>query len=132
MKGFFYRLLITAFGLWAAATIIPGVSIVGWQPLLVSALLLGIVNAVIRPVILVLTLPLTVLTLGLFILVVNGISLGIVAWLVPGFELAGLLSATLGACVVALTSWFASAFVGGSGRIERIRRVEVSGRQIDK
>jgi len=131
MKGFFFRLLITAFGLWAAATIVPGVSIIGWQALLVSALLLGIVNAVIRPVILILTLPLTVLTLGLFILVVNGISLAIVAWLVPGFHLAGLLSATLGAVVVGLTSWFASAFVGGSGRIERIRRVEVSGRQIE-
>jgi len=131
MKGFFFRLLITAFGLWAAATIVPGVTITGWQALLVSALLLGIVNAVIRPVILILTLPLTVLTLGLFIFVVNGISLGIVAWLVPGFQLAGLLSATLGACVVGLTSWFASAFVGGSGRIERIRRVEVSGRQIE-
>jgi len=131
MKGFFYRLVITAFGLWAAATIVPGVDITGWRALLVSALLLGIVNAVIRPVILILTLPLTVLTLGLFILVVNGISLGIVAWLVPGFDLAGLLAATLGACVVGLTSWFASAFVGGSGRIERIRRVEVSGRQIE-
>jgi putative membrane protein len=131
MKGFFFRLLITAFGLWAAATIVPGMVITGWQALLVSALLLGVVNAVIRPAILILTLPLTVLTLGLFILVVNGISLGIVAWLVPGFHLAGLLSATLGACVVGLTSWFASAFVGGSGRIERIRRVEVSGRQIE-
>ena len=130
MKGFFYRLLITAFGLWAA-TIVPGVEIIGWRALLVSALLLGIVNAVIRPVILILTLPLTVLTLGLFIFVVNGISLGIVAWLVPGFELAGLLSATLGAVVVGLTSWFASAFVGGSGRIERIRRVEITGRQVD-
>lgn len=131
MKGFFFRLLITAFGLWIAATIVPGVAITGWQALVVSALLLGIVNAVIRPVILILTLPLTVLTLGLFILVVNGISLGIVAWLVPGFHLAGLLSATLGACVVGITSWFASAFVGGSGKIERIRRVEVSGRQIE-
>jgi len=131
MKGFFFRLLITAFGLWAAATIVPGVTIIGWQALLVSALLLGIVNAVIRPIILILTLPLTVLTLGLFIFVVNGISLAIVAWVVPGFELAGLLAATLGAVVVGLTSWFASAFVGGSGRIERIRRVEVSGRQIE-
>ncbi len=131
MKGFVFRLLITAFGLWAAATIVPGVQISGWRVLLVSALLLGIVNAVIRPILLILTLPLTILTLGLFILVVNGISLEIVAWLVPGFHLAGLLSATLGACVVGLTGWFASAFVGGSGRIERIRRVEVSGRQIE-
>ncbi len=131
MRGFFFRLVITALGLWAAATIVPGVTITGWQALVVSALLLGIVNAVIRPIILILTLPLTILTLGLFILVVNGVSLGIVAWLVPGFHLAGLAAATLGALVVGVTSWFASAFVGGSGRIERMRHVEVTGRRLD-
>lgn len=131
MKGFFLRLIITALGLWAAATIVPGVTITGLGPLIVAALLLGIVNAVIRPVILILTLPLTVLTLGLFVFVVNGISLGVVAWLVPGFELAGLIPATLGALVVGVTSWFASAFVGGSGRIERMRRVEVTGRRVE-
>jgi len=131
MRGLVVRLLITAMGLWIAASIVPGITITGAGALLLSALLLGLVNAVIRPIILILTLPLTVLTLGLFILVVNGISLGIVAWLVPGFHLAGLVSATLGACVVGLTGWFASAFVGGSGRIERIQRVQVTGRQID-
>jgi len=126
--GFFFRLLITALGLWAAAKLIPGVQINGWGNLLVAALLLGIVNAVIRPVILILTLPLTVLTLGLFILVVNGISLSVVAWLMPGFTLSGLGSAILGSVIVGLTSWFASTFVGGSGRIERYRRrIEVTG-----
>ncbi|HXI63045.1 MAG TPA: phage holin family protein [Gemmatimonadales bacterium] len=128
MMGFFFRLLITALGLWAAAKLIPGVQINGWGNLLVAALLLGIVNAVIRPVILILTLPLTVLTLGLFILVVNGISLSVVAWLMPGFTLSGLGSAILGSVIVGLTSWFASTFVGGSGRIERYRRrIEVTG-----
>src|SRR6266576_1531816 len=131
MKGFFFRVAITALGLWAAATIIPGVRIDGWGNLLVAALLLGIVNAVIRPIILILTLPLTVLTLGLFILVVNGISLALVAWLMPGFSLSGLGAATLGSIVVGLTSWLASAFVGGSGRIERYRRIEVTGRRVD-
>lgn len=126
--GFFFRLLITALGLWAATRIVPGVQINGWGNLLVAALLLGIVNAVIRPVILILTLPLTVLTLGLFILVVNGISLSVVAWLMPGFTLSGLGSAILGSVIVGLTSWFASTFVGGSGRIERYRRhIEVTG-----
>lgn len=126
--GFFFRLLITALGLWAATKIVPGVQINGWGNLLVAALLLGIVNAVIRPVILILTLPLTVLTLGLFILVVNGISLAVVAWLMPGFTLSGLGSAILGSVIVGLTSWFASTFVGGSGRIERYRRrIEVTG-----
>jgi putative membrane protein len=131
LRGFFFRLLITALGLWAAARIVPGVQIDGWGNLLVAALLLGIVNAVIRPVILILTLPLTVLTLGLFILVVNGISLSVVAWLMPGFTLSGLGSAIVGSIIVGLTSWFASTFVGGSGRIERYRRIEVTGRRVD-
>lgn len=131
MKGFLFRLLITALGLWAAAAIIPGIRFDGWGNLVLAALLLGIVNAVIRPIILVLTLPLTVLTLGLFILVVNGISLALVAWMLPGFHVDGLWSAILGSIVVGLTSWFASTFVGGSGRIERYRRIEVTGRRLD-
>jgi putative membrane protein len=132
MKGFFLRLVITMFGLWVADQLLPGIEITGTGAVLVSALLLGLVNAVIRPILLILTLPLTVLTLGLFILIVNGISLGLVAWLVPGFHVAGLVSATLGAIIVGLTSWVASAFIGGSGRIERMHRVEVTGRRIDE
>jgi putative membrane protein len=131
MRGFLFRLIITALGLWAASAIIPGVRFDRWQTLIVAALLLGIVNAVIRPVILILTLPLTVLTMGLFILVVNGISLSLVAWVLPGFRVAGLGAAILGSIVVGLTSWFATHFVGGSGRIERYRRIEVMGRRLD-
>src|SRR6058998_2300722 len=131
MKGFLFRLVITGLGLWAAETIVPGVHLDSWGNLVVAALLLGIVNAVIRPIILILTLPLTVLTLGLFILVVNGISLSLVAWVLPGFHIGGLGAAILGAIVVGLTGWFASAFVGGSGRIERYRRIEVRGRRLD-
>lgn len=132
MKGFVIRLLITALGLWVADRLLPGIVITGTGSLIVSALLLGLVNAVIRPIILILTLPLTVLTLGLFILIVNGISLGIAAWLVPGFHIAGLWSATWGAIIVGVTSWAASAFVGESGKIERMRRVEVTSRRIDE
>ena len=131
MRGFFFRLAITALGLFAATEIVPGVEIRGLSTLLVAALLLGIVNAVIRPIVLVLTLPLTVLTLGLFIFVVNGISLALVAWLVPGFHLSGLGAAILGSIVVGLTGWFASTFVGSRGRLEHIRRLEVRGRRID-
>jgi putative membrane protein len=131
MKGFVFRLVITAVGLLAAAEIVPGITIVGWRSLLVAALALGVVNAIVRPVLLFLTLPITVLTLGLFLLVVNGISLAIVAWLVPGFAVAGLGAATLGALVVGLTSWFASMFVSGSGRIVHFRKVEVRDRRLD-
>jgi putative membrane protein len=131
MKGFFFRLIITALGLWAAAAIVPGVEISGAGNLILAAFLLGMVNAVIRPFLLFFTLPLTILTLGFFIFVVNGISVAIVAWMLSGFELAGLGSAILTSIVVGVTGWFASAFVGSTGRIERIRRVEVTGRRID-
>jgi putative membrane protein len=131
MRGLVFRLLITALGLWAAATIVPGVTINGVGSLIVAALLLGIVNAFIRPVILILTLPLTLVTLGLFIFVVNGISLALVAWVMPGFTLSGLGAAILGSIVVGLTSWFASTFVGSTGRIEHLRRIEVTGRRLD-
>lgn len=131
MRGFFVRLLITALGLWLADELLTGIVFDSTRALIVSALLLGVVNAFIRPIILILTLPLTVLTLGFFILIVNGISLALVAALVPGFHIAGLFSATVGAILVGLTSWAASAFIGGSGRIERMKRVEVTGRRID-
>jgi len=131
MRGFFFRLVITALSLWLAATIVHGVSFTGWGALVAAALVLGIVNAVIRPILLFLTFPITLATLGLFILVVNGLSLALVAWLVPGFHVAGLAAAVLGALVVSVTGWFASSFVGHSGRIERFRHVEVSGRRVD-
>ncbi len=131
MRGFLVRLLITALGLWLAAQLLPGIAFDSTRALIVSALLLGVVNAFIRPIILILTLPLTVLTLGFFILIVNGISLALVAALVPGFHVAGLFAATVGAIIVGMTSWAASAFIGGSGRIERMKRVEVTGRRID-
>ena len=131
MRGFLVRLLITALGLWVADQLLPGIVITGTGALIVSALVLGVVNALIRPILFFLTLPLTVLTLGLFVLIVNGISLALVAWLVPGFHVAGLLSATLGAIIVGLTGWVVSAFVGGSGNIERMHRVEVTGRRLD-
>ena len=131
MRGFLVRLVITALGLWIADQLLPGIWFSGTGALIVSALVLGFVNALVRPILFFLTLPLTILTLGLFILIVNGISLGLVAWLVPGFHVAGLWAATWGAVIVSLTSWVASHFIGGSGRIERLQRVEVTGRRID-
>ena len=131
MRGFLVRLVITALGLWVADALLIGIGFDSTGALIVSALVLGVVNAFIRPIIFILTLPLTVLTLGLFTLIVNGISLALVAALVPGFHIAGLWSATIGAIIVWLTSWAASTFIGGSGRIERMKRVEVTGRRID-
>jgi putative membrane protein len=118
MKGFVIRLVISAFGLWLASALIPGVRIEGVDTLLIAALLLGIVNAIIRPLIIILTLPITVATLGLFLLVVNAAMLGIVAAMLDDFTVNGLFSAVFGALIVGVTGWIASWYIGPQGRFE--------------
>ena len=118
MPGFLIRMLITALGLWVASGIVPGLEIRGLGTLLGSALLLGFVNAVIRPLIVLLTLPITILTLGIFLLVVNAAMLGLVASFFESFTISGLFSAILGSVIVSLVSWFASWCIGPKGRID--------------
>ena len=118
MSGFLVRLLIAAAGLWLAQALVSGVEIHGTGTLLVAALLLGIVNAFVRPLIVLLTFPITIVTLGLFLWVINAAMLGLVARLLDGFTLHGFGSALLGALVISLTSWIASWYVGSSGRFE--------------
>jgi putative membrane protein len=118
MAGFLIRLAITALGLWLANQVLPGIDIRGTSTLVAAALLLGIVNALVRPVAVLLTLPLTVVTLGLFLLVVNAGMFALVAALLDGFHVAGFGSALLGSIIVGLTSWVASWYVGPRGRVE--------------
>ena len=120
MNGFLLRLAISAFGLWVASKLVPGVQIDDGWTLIWAALLLGIVNALVRPIALLITLPLTLLTLGLFILVVNAAMISLVAAMLDGFRLSGFGSALLGALVVSITSWLASSFIGPKGRYEVI------------
>jgi putative membrane protein len=116
--GFALRMLITALGLWLAAWLVPGIAIEGTGTLVLAALLLGFVNAFVRPLAVVLTLPITLVTLGLFLWVVNAGMLGLVAWLLDDFRIAGLGSALLGSLVVGFTGWLASWYVGPRGRYE--------------
>ena len=118
MIGFAIRLAITALGLWLAQQVVPGIQIDGTGTLVAAALLLGIVNAVVRPLALLFTLPITVLTLGLFLLVVNAAMFGLVAALLDDFHVTGFGAALLGSLVVSLTSWVASWYVGPKGRLE--------------
>ncbi len=114
------RWLVVALGLWLAAAIVPGIGVRDVGSLLLAALLLGLVNAVIRPLLVILTLPITFLTLGLFLLVINAAMLALVAWALDGLTIAGFWPAVFGAVVVSLTGWFASWFIGPRGRIEVI------------
>jgi len=102
--------LVTALALWVTAAVLPGVGFSSVTSLAVGAIVLGLVNALVRPVLTILTLPITILTLGLFYLVVNGIAFALAAALVPGFEVAGFGWAVLGALLVGVISWFAGAF----------------------
>ena len=120
MNGFLVRMLITAISLWLAALVVPGMDLQGLGTVLGAALLLGIVNAFVRPVVILLTLPLTILTLGLFLLVVNAMMLGLVSVMFQGFTLGGFWSAIFGALFVSFFGWLASAFIGESGRYELI------------
>jgi putative membrane protein len=117
--GFLLRVLINAVTIALAAALIPGIRLDGTWPALLAGVVLGLVNALVRPVLMVLTLPLTVVTLGLFLLVLNGFCLALTAWLVPGFDLDGFLPAVLGALVISVVSWVLTAFVSDRGRIER-------------
>ena len=118
MAGLLLRLLIVALGLALAAELVPGIEVRGADTLLGAALLLGIVNAVIRPILILLTLPATVLSLGLFLLVINAAMLGLVAWVFDNFSIAGFWPALFGAIVVSLTGWLAYYFIGPRGQIE--------------
>jgi len=106
--GFILRLLVTAFGLWVASAIVPGIEIHGMWTLLIAAFLFGLVNAFIKPLIVLLTLPLTIVTLGLFLLVINAAMLGLVAAMLDSFNITGFFAALLGSLVVSIISWAVS------------------------
>ena len=108
--------IVNAAALLLIAYLYPGVQVLGLGPALIAALVLGLVNTLIRPLLILLTLPATVLTLGLFIFVINGLLFWMVASFVEGFHVAGFWSAVLGAIVYALISWAASTLVFGGSR----------------
>ena len=116
MTGFLLRALLAAFGLWLASQWVPGVRFDTPATLLLAGLLLGVVNAIVRPIVFILTLPLTILTLGLFLLVLNAAMVSLVSWLLPGFHLyGGFRSALLTWIIVWLTGWLGSALIGHHG-----------------
>ncbi|HSY95551.1 MAG TPA: phage holin family protein [Steroidobacteraceae bacterium] len=118
MLGFLVRALIVALGLWLATVWVNGVSIDTPGTLILAGVLLGIVNSVVRPVAIVLTLPMTIVTLGLFLLVINAGMVALVAWILPGMHVAGFWSAFWTSVLVSLVSFVGSWFVGGKGKVE--------------
>jgi len=105
---FLLRLLLNGIAVMVAAYLIPGIRLATPATAIIAGIVLGLVNAIIRPVLILLTLPFTILTLGLFIFVVNTICLALAAWLVPGFSISGFGAAFVGALVITLVSWLLS------------------------
>jgi putative membrane protein len=117
--GFLLRVLINAGTIALAARIVPGMHLRGWGPALLAGFVLGLINALVRPVLLIVTLPITLLTLGLFLLVLNAFCLTLTAWLVPGFEIDGFFPAVLGSLIVSAVSWLLTTFISDRGKVER-------------
>jgi putative membrane protein len=118
MNGIILRTLIIMLGLYLASILIAGVQIVGTGTFIIAAVLLGLVNAFVRPVAILLTLPLTIVTLCLFLFVLNAAMFGLVAAMLENFSVAGLGSAIFGSIVVSITSTIASWYIGPDGRYE--------------
>jgi putative membrane protein len=120
MIGFLIRAVIVALGLWVATTWVHGLRIDSPQTLLLAGVLLGVVNAVIRPIAIILTLPMTLLTLGLFLLVINAGMVALVAWMLPGMFVSGFGAAFWTALIVSVVSMIGSWFIGPKGRFDII------------
>ena len=128
MEGFLIRAVVVGIGLWLASKIVSGIGFDSNATLIAAALLLGIVNAFVRPIIVILTLPITLLTLGIFLLVINALMIELVAYFLKGFVVAGFWSAIFAAIVVGLTSWVMSGWIGPRGRIEVVTMRSPRGR----
>lgn len=105
LAKFLVRAVFAALGLWVASVIVPGVYVNNTGTLIVAAILLGVVNAIVRPIVFILTLPLTIVTLGLFLLVVNAMMIGLVDLLLGGFDVRGLFAGIMAAIVTGIASW---------------------------
>jgi putative membrane protein len=124
MLGFLVRAAIVALGLWLATVWVHGIFIDSPATLILAGMLLGVVNSIVRPIAILLTLPMTILTLGLFLLVINAGMVALVAWMLPGMHVAGFGPAFWTALVVSLVSMVGSWFVGPKGRVDiMVRRL---------
>jgi putative membrane protein len=121
MVELFAHLIVNAALLLIVARLVPGLRVEGWGSALIGALVLGLVNFFVRPVMVILTLPLTMLTLGLFLLIVNGFMLWLVSVLVPGIRLRGFGAAVLASLLLSLLNLAVSALVGPGGQAVQLR-----------
>ena len=119
MQGMIIRWAMNVVGLFVAEGVLEGIQVTGGAfEFFLAALLLGLVNAVVRPIAILFTLPATILSMGLFLWVINGAMLALVGWLMPTVHVAGLWSAMVGSLIIGGVAWVGNSFIGPKGKVE--------------
>lgn len=121
MRGAWIRWLTTTLAILLTPYLVDGIRVDGFFSAFFAAAVLGILNALLRPLVLILTLPLTVVTLGLFAFVINAAMLKLASGLIPGFHVAGFWTAVFGSLVISLASWLVNTLIDPRGRVVVIR-----------
>ena len=129
MKGVLLRWFVLTIAVLTACWLLDGIRVNGIFPALLAAALLGILNAIFRPILILLTLPVNILTLGLFTFVINALMLMIVSAVIPGFDIRGFWTAVLGALIISAASGLLNLFIGGKGRVERTAYIDLKQRR---
>jgi len=132
MKGIFLRWLILTFAIIATSYLIDGIQVSGFLSAFFAAAILGILNAFFRPILLILTLPVNILSLGLFTFVINAIVLMMVSGVISGFKVYGFWSAVFGSLLISLVSWLLTSFIGGRGTVQYIDLKNVGGNRWER
>ena len=120
MPGILIRWLTTTAAIVATAYLLDGIQVSGFFPALLAAAVLGILNAVLRPIALLLTLPINILSLGLFTFIINALMLKMASGIIPGFGVYGFWNAIFGALLISLISWLLNSFIGEQGTVTTI------------
>jgi len=132
MKGIFIRWLILTFAIIATSYLIDGIQVSGFLSAFFAAAILGILNAFFRPILFILTLPVNILSLGLFTFVINAIVLMMVSGVISGFKVDGFWSAVLGSLLISLVSWLLTSFIGERGTVQYIDLKNVGGNRWER
>ncbi len=132
MKGIFLRWLILTFSIIATSYLIDGIQVSGFVSAFFAAAILGILNAFFRPILFILTLPVNILSLGLFTFVINALMLMMVSGVISGFEVYGFWSAVFGSLFISLVSWLLTSFINERGTVQYIDLKNVGGRRWER
>ena len=132
MKGIIIRWLVLTVAIMLTAYLMDGIQVNGFFSALFAAAILGILNAFFRPILIIMTLPINILSLGLFTFIINAVLLLMVSGVIPGFVIRGFWSAIFGSLLISIVSWLLSSFVNDKGRVEQIRYIEMKKRDEDR